>query len=120
MDILIRYGFSIEEIKCMMDCNQDIGNIEDNDIEELINILKDNNCNLSIIKNILLTNPFYLNNNIDDVLRLIDTLKKNNVNDLDLLFDSNPFILNISSKDIKRILNKLDNKLFYYNSSNII
>ena len=45
---------------------------------------------------------------------------KNNVNDLDLLFDSNPFILNISSKDIKRILNKLDNKLFYYNSSNII
>ena len=40
MDILIRYGFSIEEIKNMIDSNPDINNVDDsviyNDYEDFL------------------------------------------------------------------------------------
>ena len=32
MDILMRYGFSIEEIKNMMDANDELENVPDNNI----------------------------------------------------------------------------------------
>jgi len=61
MDVLIRFGFSIEEIKNMMDTNILIDTVKEDNLIELINILKRLGCKDSVIKNILVANPFYLN-----------------------------------------------------------
>ena len=58
MDVLIRFGFSIEDIKNMMDTNIEIDNINDNNLSMLINILKNIGCCDMQIKNILVANPF--------------------------------------------------------------
>ena len=64
MDILIRYGFSIEEIKNMIDSNPDINNVDDSVIYTLIDVLGYCGCLSNHIKNIFillnLTRPFFL------------------------------------------------------------
>ena len=51
MDTLIRFGFSIEEIQTMMNTNHSIEEISDNDILDLIDLLKEINCKEEQIKN---------------------------------------------------------------------
>ena len=51
MDVLIRYGFTIEEIKSMMDSNNQIESTEDKSIYELIDLLGSVGCLSNHIKN---------------------------------------------------------------------
>ena len=44
MDILIRYGFTIDEIKIMMDTNLSIEDINDDNIKDIIDNLELVNC----------------------------------------------------------------------------
>lgn len=106
MDILIRYGFTIEEIKIMMDTNSLIENINDNNIKSIISILEKVNCNLDDIKNILICNPFCITNNINDINNLIDKLKDIGIIELNKLFRTNPYILNISDKELDKLYNE--------------
>jgi hypothetical protein len=106
MDALIRFGFSIEEIKDMMDTNTSIENTSDKVINELINILMNNNCDRSKIKNIILCNPFYLSRNITDINNLIYKLKYLDIKEIDMLLDSNPYILNLDVNDLNNIVKK--------------
>ena len=103
MDILMRYGFSIEEIKNMMDANDDLENISDHSILELINILIDTGCHEEHIMNIFNCNPFVLSRNTDEIKSLIKKLKKLELKHLYLVFDSNPHVLNMNESDIERI-----------------
>lgn len=105
MDILIRYGLSIEEIKIMMDTNTEIEKIDDKDIKELIIILQSIGCESIHLKNILICNPFYLSKDIKDIKELINSLEKLEFNNLYSLFDTNPYLLNLSSEEIKNIYN---------------
>ncbi len=105
MDILIRYGFTIEEIKIMMDTNTEIEKIPDNNIKELIIILQNIGCQNNHLKNILICNPFYLSKDIKDIINLINSLEKIGFNNLYSLFDTNPYLLNLSSEEIKKIYN---------------
>ena len=41
MDVLVRFGFTIDEVKAMMDTNNSIDDMDDNNIYKLINILED-------------------------------------------------------------------------------
>lgn len=106
MDILIRYGFTIEEIKIMMDTNSLIEDINDNNIKSIISILEKVNCNLDDIKNILICNPFCITNNINDINNLIDKLKDIGIIELNKLFRTNPYILNISDKELDKLYNE--------------
>ena len=106
MDCLIRFGFTIEEINIMMDTNEDISLVSDSDVNEVINLLKDNNCSIDTIKNILICNPFTITNSILDTNKLIDKLKELGFKNINLLFDSNPYVLNISDKIIEKLYNK--------------
>lgn len=103
MDVLIRYGFSIEEIKNMMDTNPAINNIEDDDIYKLIDILGSIGCMSNIIRNIFICNPFYLSRNINDIEELIAKLKSFGLDNLNLLFDTNPYLLNLNSNDLEKM-----------------
>ena len=42
MDVLIKYGFTIEEIKIIMDSNYDFDMIKDKDINEFLSYLNEN------------------------------------------------------------------------------
>ncbi len=104
MDILIRFGFTIEEIKNMMDTNINIDNLDEKNIERLIIILTENNCSKKEIKNILISNPLYLNRSEKEITDLIKALKVFNINNLQTLFDSNPFILNLDKEELQFLI----------------
>ena len=106
MDILIRFGFTIEEIKNLMDTNINIDNLDEKNIERLIIILTENNCSKKEIKNILISNPLYLNRSEKEITDLIKALKAFNINNLQTLFDSNPFILNLDKEELQFIKKK--------------
>ena len=128
MDVLIRYGFSMEEIKNMMENNQDIENIPDKNIYDIIDILGSVGCLSNHIKNIFYSNPFVLSRNPKDIKKLIERLKNYNLTHLEILFDSNPYFLNIGELEIKKIyknkqkegLNEDEIKDFFYYHSNEI
>lgn len=106
MDSLIRFGFTIEEINILMDTNEDISLVSDNDVNNIIELLKNNNCSIDTIKNIFISNPFTITNNILDTNKLISKLKEIGFKNINLLFDSNPYILNISDKELEKLYNK--------------
>lgn len=104
MDVLIRFVFSIEEIKNMMDTNFEIDNIDDEILKKLIDILKMNKCSNDEVRNILISNPFYLSRNCTAVMGLIDEMKKFGLVSLNTIFDSNPFILNLEDSDFLELI----------------
>lgn len=129
MDVLIRYGFSIEDIKNMMDTNQEFDDINDSDIYKLIDLLGSIGCSSDMIKNIFITNPFIFSKDLKTIEKLISRLRKYDINDLNVLFDGNPYILNLDYKDIDKIYKKLvkinlsDEEIkdyFYYDLDKII
>lgn len=105
MDILIRYGFTIDEIKIMMDTNSLIGDLDDNNIKSIIEYLESVNCSKEEIKNILICNPFCITNSITDINNLINKLKDIGIIELNKLFRTNPYILNISDKELDKLYN---------------
>ena len=128
MDVLIRYGFSIDEIKNMMENNQDIENSTDKNIYEIIDILGSVGCLSNHIKNIFYSNPYVLSRNSKDVKKLVNKLKELNLTHIEVLLDSNPYILNVEEQEIGKIQkNKIKEGLsddeikdyFYYHSDEI-
>lgn len=129
MDVLIKYGFSIEEIKIIMDSNIDFDDISDKDVNDLIVVLDGAGCSNEHIKNIFITNPFIFNQSLNEIKKIIDLFLKIGIKDLYFIFDTNPFILNNKYDYYKRIFDKLkkDNKTndeicnyFYYELKEVI
>ena len=106
MDVLIRFGFTIEEIQNMMDSNEDILQVDDSEIEELIKLLKGIGCSLNSIKNILSCNPFYLTRGLNSIKKLLNKFYELGFSYLYILFDSNPYILNKSDTDLEELYNQ--------------
>ena len=107
MDVLIKYGFTIEEIKNIMDSNQEFDNIDDKDIYKIIDLLGSIGCLSNHIKNIFITNPFIFNYNYDNLVNLINYFKMIGLNNLYIIFDSNPFLFNIDYKELEKKYKKL-------------
>ena len=118
MDVLTRYGFTLEELDCMLESNDDINKLNESDIYEKIDILGKTGCMSDHIKNIFICNPYYLTRNTNDINKLIDKLYEVGLNNLYILFDSNPYILNYSSKDIEDVFNLYKKKKI--NASDIV
>ena len=128
MDVLIRYGFSMEEIKNMMENNSEIESVPDKNIYDLIDILGGIGCLNNHIKNIFYSNPYCLSRNPKDIEKLIHKMMDMGLTHLELVFDSNPYLLNITSKELERVqkkkqkegLNDLEiNNYIYYESAEI-
>lgn len=128
MDVLIRYGFSMEEIKNMMENNDEIENIPDKNIYDIMDILGSIGCLSNHIKNILYSNPFCLSRNPKDIEKLIKKLQELRLTHLEVLFDSNPYILNLGEKEIEKVKKEKEKEgyseerikeYFYYSSDEI-
>ena len=106
MDTLIRYGFTIDEVKLIMDSLSFLYSFDDKDIESLLQFLQSLHCDEDIIKNIFICNPFCFTKDVDDIIKVIDKLKEYGVTSFKTLLDSNPYILNKTDKEIENFYKK--------------
>lgn len=106
MQVLYNFGLNDNNIKDMVDLCPIIKNTDDETIIKNIEILKKIECNDKQLKNILISNPFFLMKSSEDISDLITKLKELKVNNLNLLFDSNPFLLNKEVYEIDEYIDK--------------
>ncbi len=105
MEELYRIGISEGTIKSMIELEPSICEISVQEIKEKEIILEKINCNENQIINIISSNPMYLDRMNDDVLKLINKLKSYGFSMLNILFDSNPYILNLDAFEIENYIN---------------
>ena len=107
---LLNMGISEDNIQNMLELNPDIKELTSIDIKDKINILKNIDCTDNEIRNIFSTNSLFLTKSNRDIILLINKLNSLGFNTLNILFDSNPFILNLDSYEIDDyIKNRLNN-----------
>lgn len=114
MEELYSIGISIETIKSMIEINRDIQNMTSSEVIEKIELLKLINCTDQQIINIISSNPLYLNKSKEDYLKLISYLSKLGFNTLNILFDSNPYILDLEQYEIEKYINEKQQEGYTY------
>lgn len=111
MEELYRIGISENTIKNMLELVPTILEMSEGEITEKELILKKINCDENQVINIISSNPMYLDRTNDGVLRLISKLKSYRFSMLNILFDSNPYILNLEVFEIENYINgRLNNE----------
>ena len=108
MGELYNLGISNNTIKNMLELVPNIKDMSNKDIMDKINILKNINCSDYQILNIISSNPMYLDRTNEEITKLITKLTSLGFDTLNILFDSNPYILNL---DIFEIDNYINNRL---------
>lgn len=110
MNKLYELGISDKEIMNMLEQCFEIKDMSELEVDEKIDILKYVGCNMKQIKNIIISNPYYLCRMNEDILKLISYLKKVGFTNINLLFDSNPFFLNYDRFEVEEYIdNKINN-----------
>lgn len=105
MEELINLGISMTTLSAMYELNPEIKNISNNEVKEKIALLKLIHCTDNQIINIISSNSLYLNKTKEEYLKLINYLNNLNFNTLNILFDSNPYILNLEPFEIENYIN---------------
>ena len=100
-EILKKMGISEKTIKAMEEIFPNINDITEKEILEKIKILNDIGCDHIQIKNIISSNAMYLDRSNTDIEKLINKLKELGFENLDLIFDGNPYILNLEAFEIE-------------------
>lgn len=106
MEELYRIGISENTIKNMLELVPSIFEMSEKEIIEKELILKKLNCDDNQIINIISSNPMYLDRTNDEVLKLINKLKEYGFSTLNILLDSNPYILNLEVFEIEKYINE--------------
>lgn len=101
IECLIELGFTEEEINDFQIQYQDLLDFSKENLNSKISILENFDFTFDEIKNIILTNPIYLNKTDDEILDLINILIKYGINDIRNLVDINPYILSLEAIDIE-------------------
>ena len=102
------YNLDISEdvLKSMIEINPEILLLSDMEIENKLNILKSIGINDSMLKNIICSNPMYLSRLDEDIILLINKLLTIGFTSINILIDSNPYILNLDDFEIEEYINK--------------
>lgn len=106
MNRLFEIGITEFDLKNMLDLVPDILNMEDSEINEKIEILRYVNCTDRHIRNIIVSNPIYLDRINSDVINLINYLNECGFSNLNILFDTNPYFVNYDVFEIRDFINK--------------
>ena len=110
MENLYNLGIDEKEIIDMINQCNEIKDLSRFEIDKKIDILKQINCSERHIKNIIISNPYYLNRMYEDIIKLINKLKDLGFECINILFDSNPYILNKDAYEIDNyIKEQIDN-----------
>ena len=106
---LFKLGISEETVKNMLELNPNMKEITNEEVEEKIEILKQINCSDTQILNIISSNSLYLDKTNTEVINLIKYLIDLGFDTLNILFDSNPYILNLEIFEIENYINNRKN-----------
>ena len=105
-EILKKYGISEKTISQMIDVCPNIKELNEMEILEKIEILNRISCNDIQIRNILSSNPMYLDRSIADVNNLINKMNELGFSTLNISFDGNPYILSLDAFEIDNYIKK--------------
>ena len=106
MDRILELGIDDNELKGMLELCPSIMNMSNLDIDKMIGMLRYVGCNDNYVRNIIICNPYCLERMSEDIIKLIRYLRKIGLNNLDILFDMNPFLLNKDDFEIEEYVNK--------------
>ena len=102
---LYNMGLSEITIKNMIEILPEIKEMTSKEINDKKELLKNINCNGTQIINIISSNPQYLNRTNDEIISLIQKLNDLGFDTLNILFDSNPYVLNLEPFEIDNYIN---------------
>lgn len=103
-EILKKIGISEKTINQMEEICPNIKDLTNEEILSKIEILKKINCDDIQIRNIISSNAMYLDKSNTDINKLINELRKLGFDNLDLLFDGNPNILNLDDFEVRKYI----------------
>jgi len=104
IEILKNLGISEKTIKEMGEICPNIKELTIEEIEQKIEILKKLNCNEIQIRNIVSSNAMYLDRVNTDIYKLVEKLERLGFDTLNILFDGNPYILNLDVFEIENYI----------------
>ncbi len=107
---LYNIGISEETIKNMLETEPSINELTKIEIKEKITMLKELNCSNSQIVNIIGSNPRYLNRTTGEILKLIETLSNYGFRTLNILLETNPYILELEPFEINNYIEERKTK----------
>lgn len=105
MEELYNLGISENTIKSMFEINPGINDLTNEEIREKEIILSKAGCTTNQITNIISSNSSFLNRTNEEIIKLISYLNKLGFV-LNILFDSNPYILNLEVFEIEEYIKK--------------
>lgn len=105
MDILYNLGIEEKEIYNMIEQCREIKELTQEEIEYKIYLLKELGCNDRQIRNVVISNPYYLDRFNEDIINLINKLISYGFEWINILLDSNPYILNKDDFEIEKYIN---------------
>ncbi len=103
---LYNLGISEDEIKELIGQCGDIVFMDNDEVIEKIKLLEMIGCSNSQIRNIIICNPCYLIRFKEDLVGLFKKFIEIGIDGLEMLFDSNPFLLNIDAFEIDNYIKK--------------
>lgn len=103
-DYLLKLGINEKEIKNIMDVNRGLNDYEE--YEKNIETLRIVGCSEEVIKNIIISNPNVLIRSNSDIINLIKYLKILGLQSLNIVFDTNPYLLNKDDFEVEEFINK--------------
>ena len=107
--ILKRLGISQKTLDQMEEICPNIKELGENAITEKIGILKNINCDEIQIRNIISSNAMYLDKSNTDIEKLISKMHELGFETLNILFDGNPYILNLEAYEIEEYIHEREN-----------
>ncbi len=105
MEELYNLELSDNTIKVMLEYNPNIKEMSREEIYEKIALLESINCTDDEIRNIISSNSRYLGRTNEEVLDLINSLDNYGFKNINILIDSNPYILNLDVFEIEDYIN---------------
>jgi len=105
MEELFKLGISKNGVRDMLELNPNIKEISNEEVKEKIELLKTINCSEKEIMNIISSNSLYLDKTKTECLKLFKYLIDLGFDTLNILFDSNPYILNLEPFEIENYIN---------------
>lgn len=111
MEILYRLGIGDADINVMLEACPDIKDLTNEEIEEKVSLLEKLECSEKQIRNIVISNPMYLDRMNEDIIALVNKLISLGMSSLNIVFDSYPYLLNKDVFEIEEYLDKKEGNL---------
>lgn len=106
MEELYNLGISENTLKSMLDVEPNLNDLSDKEIQEKEILLSKIGCSRNEIINIISSNCSFLTKTNKEIIKLITYLNQIGFDNLNILFDANPYILNLETFEIEEYINK--------------